>query len=139
MTPLPSGLPETIQGDEQIARFLTQSDQFSKEKMCVFPNAFLPGKRDRETSVSRHGREPIETLQSLGLKAAGERKLYGAAIITGQDVRNASLQVTPDEPPERHAVIRGWPWLENDPQEQKAQQKERALKLAGAAGAPVFF
>jgi hypothetical protein len=137
MTSLPSGLPETLQDGEPVARFLTQSGHFSKTS--VDPGAFLPGKRDRETSVSRHGREPIEALRSLGLAAAGERKLYGAAIVTGRNVREASLQITPDEPPERHAVIRGWPWLENDLQLQKAQQKERAIILASAAGTPVLF
>jgi hypothetical protein len=134
---LPSGLPDIIQESEPIARFLTQSGHFSKTS--VDPSAFLPGRRDKGTSVSRHGREPIETLRVLGLAAAGARKLHGAAIITGRVVRNAALEITPDEPPERHAVIRGWPWAENDPQLQKAQQKERAIKLASAGGKPVLF
>jgi hypothetical protein len=137
MTSLPSGLPDSIQDAELLARFLTQSGHFTR--YGVEPSAFLPGKRDRETSVSRHGREPAEVLRSLGLAAAGERKLYGAAIITGRDVRNAALDVTPKEPPERHAVICGWPWIESDPQMQKAQQKERAIVLSSAAGMPVLF
>jgi len=139
MAPLLSGLPDTIQDDEPIARFLTQSGHFSKTS--VDPSAFLPSKRGKETSVSRHGREPLGFLQSLGLAAvaASDRKLYGAAVILGRDVRQASLEIQSDEPPERHAVIRGWPWLENDPQSQKAQQKERAIILASAAGTPVLF
>jgi hypothetical protein len=139
MAGLPSGLPDTIQDDEPIARFLTQSSHFSTKN--VDPSAFLPGKRDRETSVSRHGREPLESLQSLGLAVveASDRKLHGAAIILGRDIHQASLGIKPDEPPERHAVIQGWPWLENDPRSQKAQQKERAIILASAAGAPVLF
>ena len=137
MTLLPSGLPKVIQDDEPIARFLTQSSQFSRTR--ADPSAFLPRKSDKETSVSRHGREPIETLKSLGRAAAGERKLYGAVIITAQDVRGASLQIASDEPPDRHAVISGWPWLDNDPQQQKALQKERALLLVSAAGVPVLF
>ena len=36
------------------------------------------------------------------------------------------------EPPPRHAAVVGWPWLE-DPELQKAQQKERALVLAQAS------
>jgi hypothetical protein len=139
MTLLPSGLPDAILDDEPIARFLTQSSQFSKAN--VDPGAFLPGKRDRETSVSRHGREPVDALRSLGLTvtATSGRKLYGAAVIAGRDVRRASLEITADEPPERHAVIRGWPWNDSDPQLQKAQQKERALVLSGAAATPVLF
>ena len=38
-----------------------------------------------------------------------------------------------DEPPARHAAIRGWPWLDDDPELQKAQQKERALLVASKA------
>lgn len=54
------------------------------------------------------------------------------------DVLAARLEVAPDEPPHRHAVIRGWPSLEADPEEEKAQQKVRALQLASAAGPPVL-
>jgi len=137
MTPLASGLPDQVRDDEDIARFLTQSGHFSKSK--VDPSAFLPGRKDKETSVARHGREPTAALRSLGTAAANGRNLYGAAMIKGRDVRRASLEVLPDEPPERHAVIRGWPWIDGDPQLQKAQQKERAIVLADAAGEPLLF
>lgn len=134
---LPSGLPEAISNEEDIARFLTQSSHFSSTQ--VDPSAFLPGKRDRETSVSRHGSEPLESLRGLGLSAAGDRKLYGAALIKAHDVHSALLEIMADEPPNRHAVIRNWPWVENDPIEQKAKQKQCALILARAAGKPLLF
>ena len=139
MTNLPSGLPETIQDNEPIARFLTQSNYFKKDR--IDPSAFLPSPRDKETSVSRHDREPIQALKSLGATVANasNRTLYGAAIISGKDVLRASLQITADEPPDRHAVIRGWFWSDSDPRQQKALQKEKALILAGAAGAPILF
>jgi hypothetical protein len=133
---LPSGLPEDIADDEELARFLVQSNQFSSTS--VKPSAFLPNPRDRETSVSRHGREPAQRLWELGLLAAGERPLRAAAFVSASNVRAAGLEVVADEPPERHAVIRGWPWIESDPELQKAQQKERALALAGAAGAALI-
>ncbi len=38
-----------------------------------------------------------------------------------------------DEPPQRHAAIVGWPWLDDDPMEQKALQKERAVQIASKA------
>jgi hypothetical protein len=41
--------------------------------------------------------------------------------------------VAADEPPPRHAVIRGWAYLDNDPELQKAQQKERANSIASKA------
>lgn len=131
---LPSGLTDQILGQEDLARFLTQSSQFNAT--MVKPAAFLPSPRDRETSVSRHGREPKEQLWSLGLAAAGCRQPYGAAIFKADDVRAAQLDVVADEPPPRHAAIRGWPWIESDPDLQKAQQKEIAAKIASAAGTP---
>lgn len=138
MARLPSGLPETVADEEDVARFLTQSSHFTSQH--VQPNAFLPGK-DRETSVSRHGREPIESLRSIGLAVAeaSGRKLYGAAVFKAREVRAASLEIVPDEPPDQHAVIRRWPWIENDPKLRKAQQTERALVLVSAAGEPLLF
>lgn len=127
MDSLPSGLPEHVGEDEDFARFLTQSGQYNSQ--MAKPAAFLPSK-DRETSVSRHGREPAERLWELGLAAAGERKLHGAAIFRAQAVRAAKLTVIADEPPPRHAAIRGWSWVENDPGLQKAQQLEAASVLA---------
>ena len=137
MTSLTSGLPDTVGADEDLARFLTQSGHFTVRQ--VRPSAFLPSRTSRDTSVSRHGREPLDALVSLGREAAGDRSLYGVALFKGRDVHAAGLEVVPDEPPARHAVIRKWPWFDDDPEEQKAQQKERALMLASAAGAPLLF
>lgn len=131
---LPSGLAEVIVDDEDLARFLTSSSHFNAH--MAKPAAFLPNPQDRETSISRHGREPSESLWALGLVAAGERHLYGAAIFKARAVRAAQLEVTADEPPQRHAVIRGWPWVEIDPDMQRAKQKELAVLLASAAGKP---
>ncbi len=137
MTSLASKLPETVGLDEVLARFLTQSSHYKAHQ--VQPSAFLPHKASRETSVFRHGPEPLTRLKELGQEAARGRMLYGAALINGGDPPAARLHVVPDEPPELHAVIRGWPWIDNDLEEQKAQQKERALVLASAAGAPLLF
>ncbi len=131
MPTLPSGLPEQVSDDEDLARFLTQSNQFNA--LMVKPAVFLPNPKDRETSVFRHGEDPAERLWSLGRSAVKERKLYGAAIFKARAVRKARLEVIADEPPQRHAAIRGWPWVENDPAEQKARQKEIALEIAGDA------
>jgi hypothetical protein len=133
MSTLPSGLPDSIASDEELARFLTQSSQFNS--VMVKPAVFLPSPKSQETSVSRHGREPASRLWEIGLAAAGDRPLYGAAIFTVA-MMPATLLALPDEPPLRHAVIRGWPWLEHDPDLQKAQQKELAVRLASAAGPP---
>ena len=124
---LSSGLPELVGDEEDLARFLTQSSHFNS-KMAK-PAALLPSPKDRETSVSRYGTVPLEGLWKLGLEAARARPLYGAAIFKARTVRNAELQVVADEPPPRHAVLRNWPWNDNDQQLQKAAQIEKALLI----------
>ena len=128
---LPSGLPDIVGDDEDLARFLTQGNQYNS--LMAKPAAFLPNPKDRETSVSRHGREPVDQLWAIGIQAAGHRSLHGAAIFKGRTVRAARLEVLADEPPLRHAAIRKWPWLENDPDEQRARQKEMAAVIASQA------
>ena len=131
MGPLPSGLPEQVSDDEDLARFLTQSSHFTAS--MAKPAAFLPSPHSRETSVTRHGREPREHLWAIGLASAGERNLHGAAIVKARLVRECQLQVLAEEPPARHAVIKGWPWDEADPVLQKARQKEIAVVIASGA------
>jgi hypothetical protein len=129
---LASGLPDRVEDDEDLARFLTSSSQFSAQ--IARPAAFLPSVRDRETSVFRHGREPRAALWALGdVHVAGNRTIHGAAIVKTGEVRAALLEVVAEEPPPRHAAIRGWPWLDHDPELQKAQQKERAVLVASKA------
>jgi len=133
---LPSELPDRVGDEEDVVGFLTQSSQFNAT--MAKPAAFLPSPTSQETSVSRHGREPLERLWAIGLTAAGTRKLYGAAIFKAQAVRSIQLKVLADEPPPRHAAIRGWPWIETDPELQKAKQKELAALIARAAGEPLL-
>lgn len=127
----PSELPEQIADDEDLSRFLTQRNQFTS--LMAKPAAFLPSPKSQETSVFRHGEKPAERLWALGREATGERTLYGAAIFKAHVPRSVNLEVVSDEPPPRHAVIRGWPWLENNPELQKARQKEMALVIASNA------
>jgi hypothetical protein len=134
---LPSGLPEIVGDDEDLARFLTQRSHFNA--IMAKPAAFLPSSKDRETSVSRHGRDPVERLWEIGQTAAGERSLYAAAIFKARAARAAGVNVFADEPPLRHAALRDWPWTDNDPELQKAQQKEIAVVLASAAGTPLLL
>jgi hypothetical protein len=128
---LASGLPEQVGDDEDLARFLTSSRQFNAQ--MVMPSAFLPSPRDHETSVFRHGSEPRDTLWALGDEyVAGSRTIHGAAIVKVSDVRETLLEVVAHEPPPRHAAIRGWP-RNDDPDLQKARQKERAVQVASKA------
>lgn len=132
MATLPSGLEEIIADDEDLARYLTSSSQFSA--VMVKPAAFLPNPKDRETSVFRHGSEPRDKLWAIGVEyAAGGRNLHGAAICRAHHVREAQLEVVAEEPPPRHAAIKGWLFSEADPELQKARQKELALLIASKA------
>lgn len=126
---LASGLPEDVADDEDLARFLTSSGQFNAH--MAKPAAFLPSPRDHETSVFRHGGEPRDALWAIGDEHLA--RIHGAAIVKALDVRAAELDVIAAEPPPRHAAIRGWPRVVNDPELQKAQQKERAALIASKA------
>ena len=131
MATLPSGLPENVGDDEDLARFLPHESLFTAAQ--ARPAAFLPNPKDRETSVSRHGREPTESLWELGIQAAGQRHLYGAAIVKARVPRASRLTVGADEPPPRHAVLRNWAWLDDEPYLDKAKRKEIAAVIAGKA------
>jgi hypothetical protein len=132
MEMLPSGLPERVADDEDLARFLTSDSQFNSK--MVKPSAFLPEPKSHETSVFRHGSEPRETLWAIANEYAAQgRTIHGAAIFKTGEVRAARLEVLASEPPPRHAAIRNWPWIEDDPDLRKAQQKELATLLASKA------
>jgi hypothetical protein len=129
---LASGLPEQIADNEDLARFLTSSSQFSAQ--LVKPAAFMPSVKDGETSVFRHGSEPRAQLWAVGNQHIGRtRQVHGAAIMKAIAVRAAQLEVIASEPPPRHAAIVGWPQVDNDPELQKAQQKQRAALIASTA------
>jgi hypothetical protein len=128
---LASGLPDIVADDEDLARFLTFSNQFNT--IMVKPSAFLPWPRDRETSVFRHGSEPRDALWAIFAQdVTRTRTLHGAAIVKASDVKSAQLEVIAGEPPPRHAAITGWP-TDNDPELQKAKQKESAALVASKA------
>lgn len=128
MATLPSGLPDQIANEESLSRFLTQSNQFNS--FMAKPAAFLPHPVHRNISVFRIGNEPDRLKQVWNETATGERQLKGVALFTAADVRKLELEVIAEEPPPAHANIEGWPWLDNDPELQKARQKELAAQIA---------
>jgi hypothetical protein len=124
--PLPSGLPETVADDEDLARILRSSGHFSSNSIKA--SAFMPAK-DGMTSVIRHGAERQDELWRVAEVVLGTSVKHGAAICRARVIRSERLDVLPDEPPPRHANIVGWP-SNADPELQKAQQKEIALAIA---------
>ncbi len=135
---LSSGLPERVADGEDLARFLTSSGHYNST--AVKPAAFMPNPKNGETSVFRHGAEPLEELKSIAQAEVGaDRRIHGAAIVKASVVREAQLEVLAKEPPPRHADIIGWKWSEGDPEFGKAEQKELAAFIAQKAALPLRF
>ena len=128
MEMLPSGLPEFVGDEENLARFLAQSNYFNQAG--VKPVAFLPNPKNGETSVFRHNGQDMSTLRQMGQEhISAERSLYGAAMVKALHIRAALLEVVTKEPPARHANIASWP-SDVDPEMEKARRKNLANQIA---------
>jgi hypothetical protein len=126
---LPSGLPDQVSDEEDLARFVRSSGGLNSQG--VKPAAFMPSPRDGKTSVFRHGAEPPDSLRTIGEReVAGDRTLHAVAIVQAASVRESGLEVEAAEPPELHADITRWPMVEGDAELSKARQKELAAILA---------
>jgi len=131
---LPSGLPETVEDDEPLARFLKSSRQFNT--IMAKPVAFLPNSKNGRLSTCRHGREPLAALKELGaeyFRGQDHINLHGVAIVAAGDVRMAApLTVEASEPPRRHADVKGWIKSEQEaePRWAKADNLHLATTLA---------
>jgi len=130
MAILSSGLPDFVEDDEDIARFLTQSNQFNS--FGAKPSSFLPNPKYKNTSVFRDVVDPSVLRNVWEATSTGNRSLKGAAVCKAAAVRVCRLDVQPEEPPPKHANIVGWPWIESDLELQKAQQLELAVQLASS-------
>lgn len=128
MSALPSGLPEHVADDEELSRFLTQSNQFSS----IGPKAaaLLPNPKHRNASVFR-GEDIPSLRQTFEAARTDGRQAKAVALFRTFVVRQIGLDVIAEEPPMAHANIEGWPWFEADPELQKARQLELAGSLAG--------
>lgn len=128
MSLLPSGLPEHVADEEGLSRFLTQSNQFGSNGPKA--SSFLPNPKHKNASVFRG--EDIRSLrQTLEAARTDGRQAKAVARFRTLEVRAIGLDVIAEEPPPAHANIEGWPWLEVDPELQKARQLELAATLAG--------
>ncbi len=126
---LPSGLPADVADNEDLARFIYQSNQCNSTG--AKPAAFLPPSNG-QLSVARHPATPLEALKKLAASYRTDKNAYGGAMITVKLVRKQNLDVEAIEPPARHANIIGWP-THNDPDEQKSLQLLKAKALADAS------
>ncbi len=126
---LPSNPLKEVRDDEDLTRFLTQSNHSSS--MGVKPAAFLPSAKNRTTSVFRLSDDRIRMQETFAKYLHPHLTMKGAAVIAAHRVRAAGLHVRASEPPPRHADLENWPWIQEDPALEKARQKEIAVKLAG--------
>jgi hypothetical protein len=121
---------------EPLTRFIVDADHFNASRSQVKYRAFWPRPSEQELSIMRiDGLQP-DDVWSLGdtIVAAGRTILARADFVLAA-VRNAranhtSLDVIPDEPPPRHALIVGWPREEREIRKSLAQQVASAARLA---------
>ena len=128
MTALPSGLPERVADDEELSRFLTQSNQYGT--MGARAASFLPNPKPRNMSVFR-GTDFAVLRRTFEASRTDGRTAKAVAVIVARAVRAVGLEVMAVEPPPAHANVEGWPWSDADLDLQKARQLELAGRLAG--------
>lgn len=113
---------------EVLSRFIFSRRHFNPSQSRVKPDAFLPQRGPLETSVFRtvalDGVEIRRIGNTVGRPSGRTLKAWGN-VLAGV-VFDVGLDVRPDNVPERHAAIIGWP-------EQKDKQISLAQRLAEAA------
>lgn len=116
---------EHVEEKEPLARFIFSGNYFAKG--IVKHGAFLPHPYN-ELSVSRTASLSKNEIIELGKPVAvkNERTFYGWAEVMVEHIRRCSLEVRPDEPPPRHALIFNWP-------DEKSAQKLLAMEIAAEA------
>ena len=129
--PLPSGLPETVQDEEPISRFLTSRNHYNTT--FVKPGAYLPNRKNGKLSVARHSAEPVSESERIAKQDFKLEKVFGVALLSAKAFREEGLDFEADDTPLRHADALGWPWLQDDPEFGKAEQKLKAAVLAQKA------
>lgn len=133
---LPSGLPEVVDNDEFISRFLTQSNHYSQA--FVKPVAFMPNSKNLRLSVVRHDANPVSESERIAREDFCLPKAYGVAVVLAEDVRLEELEFDANDMPHRHADVINWPWIASDPEWSKAAQKLKAIALAQKAARILF-
>lgn len=123
-----SRLDEEIAAGESVARFLRQSSYVAKTTGRIKHVAFLPAP-DHDTSTFRADGLTQEELWRLAVHQVGGRAKNGAARFQANVVAEAGLKIEAEEPPERHANIRGWS-MNEDPEMRKSERKTAAMILA---------
>ncbi len=130
---LSTPLSFNIAPDEIVTHYILSTSEYSVQKSQVKARALEPSPLDQSTSVFRiHALQENEIWQ-LGhenVNIPGNQTLRGRADISITSITSVSLQIRPDEPPPRHALVFGWP-------EQKDAMMPIAQELAAQASLPL--
>lgn len=112
---------------EILARFIFSKRMYRADK-SIRHNLFIPNPKDNTTSVFRISYISDDEIWNIGdsVGVMREKPTLGRADIASDVVIAKDLKIVPEEPPERHANIIGWP---ND----ISEQKMIALELASEA------
>jgi hypothetical protein len=119
---------EVPEQDEILSRFIFSDRHFRRGRGEVKPDAFLPLPELLETSIYRAAGLDRSEIQAAGGIAGASRagSLKAWADVLAGVVLEVGLSVRPDNQPERHAAIIGWP-------DKKDEQIVLAQQLAAAA------
>jgi hypothetical protein len=103
-------MPDPVTEFESLSRFVFDK-RYIRPDNTLRHAAFMPDKKNRETSVFRISGVSEEQIWHIASEVATIRnkQLFGRADILASKVFSKELQVVPKEPPPNHANIVGWP------------------------------
>lgn len=127
--PRRSDFAGSVEPAERIARFIYNHSKLYAQARRAKPAAYLP--RNGKTSVFRVDGLTEEDVRRLGAMALRDPAPLAHAACSASTVYECGLHFDPDNVPERHANIVGWP-------EAKERQKLLAIKLAEKADVAVY-
>ncbi|MBI5056132.1 MAG: hypothetical protein HZB61_05920 [Nitrospirae bacterium] len=116
---------EQVLPEEDLTRYILHKNHFSALHNRVKYAAFLPAPNG-ETSVFRISNLSDNEIWETGDKEVAQKRgipLFGRADILASQILRRRLRIVPDDKPQRHANIIGWP-------EEKSEQKLIAIELA---------
>ena len=117
-----TAVPAPITLEEPLTRFVLDREHLRPATPHVFWRAFRPKPADDELSIARIKGLPALEIWSFADASVGlpsKRSVLGRADFQLPNIRNAqhsgnTLDAIPQEPPARHAVIIGWPHVNDE-------------------------
>lgn len=122
-------LPAVVGDDEQVVSYVLEESKFKHDG--IDHRQLMPSRRYHNTSVFRTDGQELQEIANQGhnMVALPRPKpgILGWATLAARDIRiTQPLTIRSDEPPDRHALIEGWPAGVQD-------QRAAAMRLASKA------